>query len=86
MYRQPGDLVEWCFTSMDGTSKGVRSKQGPRRVGIAVASVSSPKVCPPHNLSSDRLQLTASPVLVQIIGRALSFAKRGETLDVLLKM
>lgn len=60
----PGDLIEWCFTSTDGTSKGVRSKQGPRRVGIAVASVSSPK----------------------IIGRALSFAKRGETLDVLLKM
>ena len=57
----PGDLVEWCFHS-DGTAGGPRSKQGPRRVGIAVASVSSPK----------------------IIGRALSFAKRGETLDVLL--
>jgi hypothetical protein len=55
VYWQPGDLVEWCFTSADGTSKGPRSKQGPRRVGIAVASVSSPK----------------------IIGRALSFAKRG---------
>lgn len=59
----PGDLVEWCLTDT-GTSKGPRSKQGPRRIGIAVASVSSPK----------------------IIGRALSFAKRGETLDVLLKM
>lgn len=58
----PGDLVEWCFYST-GTHQGKRQKQGPRRVGITIASISSPKV----------------------IGRALSFAKTGETLDVLLK-
>lgn len=58
----PGDLVEWCFYST-GTHQGKRQKQGPRRVGITIASISSPKV----------------------IGRALSFAKAGETLDVLLK-
>lgn len=63
----PGDLVEWALATK-GTINGngiahVRSKQSPRRVGIQVASVSSPK----------------------IIGRALSFAKSGETLDLLLK-
>tara|TARA_B110000858_G_scaffold179736_2_gene216717 strand:+ start:1698 stop:2228 length:531 start_codon:yes stop_codon:yes gene_type:complete len=65
---QPGDLVEWSLTSSDivATSgnhfrPSHRAKQNPRRVAIAVASVSSPK----------------------IIGRALSFAKKGETLDVL---
>ena len=55
--------MEWCFNSEKGTHDGKRQKQGPRRVGITIASVSSPKV----------------------IGRALSFAKAGETLDVLLK-
>jgi hypothetical protein len=58
----PGDLVEWCFANT-GTAKSERSKQGPRRVGIQVASVSSPK----------------------IIGRALSFAKSGETMDLLIR-
>lgn len=69
----PGDLVEWSLTSSDmvgprdATGQQTvsrRAKSGPRRVAIAVASVSSPK----------------------IIGRALSFAKKGETLDVLIKM
>jgi hypothetical protein len=66
----PGDLVEWTFSNYvhggqhNGTSRGIRAKSTPRRIGIAVAGVSSPK----------------------IIGRALSFAKSGETLDVLLKM
>ena len=69
----PGDLVEWSLTStdmvgpIDQTNRYTvnrRAKSGPRRVVIAVASVSSPK----------------------IIGRALSFAKKGETLDILLKM
>ena len=55
----PGDLVEWCFAG-DGMSDKKRAKQGPRRIGIQVASVSSPK----------------------IIGRALSFSKKGETFDV----
>jgi hypothetical protein len=64
----PGDLVEWCFISpkADATANEAsakRLKTGPRRVGIKVASVSSPK----------------------IIGRALSFAKSGETMDVLIK-
>jgi len=59
----PGDLVEWCFFSPKGTHDGKRQKQGPRRIGITIASVSSPKV----------------------IGRALSFAKAGESIDVLLK-
>ena len=60
----PGDLIEWALATSTGTSKTQRSKAGPRRVAISVASVSSPK----------------------IIGRALSFAKMGETLDILLKM
>ena len=55
----PGDLIEWCFHS-GGTSNSRRAKMGPRRIGIQVASVSSPK----------------------IVGRALSFAKSGETFDV----
>lgn len=59
----PGDLIEWCFFSDKGTHTGKRQRQGPRRIGITVASVSSPKV----------------------IGRALSFAKAGESLDILLK-
>lgn len=59
----PGDLLEWCLWSDKGTHKGKRQKQGPRRIGITIASVSSPK----------------------IIGRALSFAKDGESLDILLK-
>ena len=67
----PGDLVEWCFIApkLLGTNSGSdplpakRHKTGPRRVGIKMASVSSPKV----------------------IGRVLSFAKPGETLDLLLK-
>lgn len=60
----PGDLVEWTFLSNIGEAdKKRRPKQGPRRVGIRLASVSSPK----------------------IIGRVLSFAKKGESLDVLLK-
>jgi len=68
----PGDLVEWTFASADtykvvggaiGTKANQRAMQSPRRIGIQVASVSSPK----------------------IIGRALSFAKKGETLDLLIK-
>ena len=59
----PGDLLEWCLWSDKGTHKGKRQKQGPRRIGITIASVSSPK----------------------IVGRALSFAKDGESLDILLK-
>lgn len=39
----PGDLVEWCFSTVN-TASSQRSKQGPRRVGIQVASVSSPKI------------------------------------------
>ena len=58
-----GDLVEWCFYSEAGTHQGKRQKQGPRRIGITIASVSSAK----------------------IIGRALSFAKSGESIDLLLK-
>ena len=59
----PGDLVEWCFYSEKGTHSGKRARSGPRRFGITLASVSSPKV----------------------IGRAISFAKAGEQLDLLLK-
>ena len=58
----PGDLISWCFYGT-GTGDGQRAKQGPRRIGIQVASVSSPN----------------------IIGRALSFAKKGETLDILIR-
>jgi len=39
----PGDLIEWCLSGT-GTSKSARAKQGPRRIGIQVASVSSPKI------------------------------------------
>ena len=59
----PGDLIEWCLWNEKGTHNGKRQKQGPRRIAINIASVSSPK----------------------IIGRALSFAKAGESLDILLK-
>jgi len=38
-----GDLVEWCFYGT-GTTDKARAKQGPRRVGVQVASVSSPKI------------------------------------------
>tara|TARA_Y100000817_G_scaffold292614_1_gene264971 strand:- start:5892 stop:6191 length:300 start_codon:yes stop_codon:yes gene_type:complete len=58
----PGDLIEWCLWN-DKTHNGKRQKQGPRRVAVTIASVSSPKV----------------------IGRALSFAKSGESFDLLLK-
>lgn len=58
----PGDLLEWTLFASK-SDDGKRSKMGPRRIAIQVASVSSPK----------------------IIGRALSFAKNGETLDVLIK-
>lgn len=57
-----GDLVEWCFAG-DGVAKTRRAKQQPRRIGIQIASVSSPK----------------------IIGTAKSFAKAGETFDLLLR-
>lgn len=60
---EQGDLVEWCFFSEKGTHAKKRARAGPRRFGITIASVSSPKV----------------------IGRALSFAKAGEQLDMLLK-
>jgi hypothetical protein len=39
----PGDLIEWCFAN-DSTHKFDRSKQGPRRICVQVASVSSPKI------------------------------------------
>ena len=39
----PGDLIEWCLAGT-GTSGSARAKQGPRRIGIQVASVSSPKI------------------------------------------
>jgi hypothetical protein len=59
-----GDLVEWTLSyqmAQRGDTK--RQRQGPRRIGIQTATVSSPK----------------------IIGRALSFAKPGEPIDLLLK-
>jgi hypothetical protein len=59
----PGDLVEWAFYTDKGTHTNKRARSGPRRFGITIASVSSPK----------------------IIGRCLSFAKAGESLDILLK-
>lgn len=62
----PGDLIEWTFASADtvkGQKANQRAMQQPRRVGVQIASVSSPK----------------------IIGRALSFAKKGETFDLLIK-
>lgn len=42
----PGDLVEWCFCATDGVTSKYRAsaKSGPRRIGIQVASVSSPKI------------------------------------------
>ena len=62
-----GDLIEWTFISPKAANPGQggvqkRQKTGPRRFGIKMATVSSPKV----------------------IGRALSFAKSGETIDILL--
>lgn len=48
----PGDLVEWCFIApkllggpgVDDPYPAKRQKTGPRRVGIKMSSVSSPKV------------------------------------------
>lgn len=61
----PGDLIEWTLvvSGPGGTSDSRRARAGPRRVGLQVASVSSPNV----------------------IGRALTFSKRGESFDILLK-
>lgn len=58
----PGDLIEWTFAN-GATAGEKRSRSGPRRIAINVASVSSPK----------------------IIGKALSFAKRGEAFDILIR-
>jgi len=58
----PGDTVEWTFL-VNNEKPNKRAKTGPRRVGIKISSVSSPRV----------------------IGRALSFAKPGEPLDLLIK-
>lgn len=58
----PGDTVEWTFL-VESKKPNKRAKTGPRRVGIKISSVSSPRV----------------------IGRALSFAKPGEPLDLLIK-
>lgn len=58
----PGDLIEWTFAN-GATAGEKRSRSGPRRIAISVASVSSPK----------------------IIGKSLSFAKRGEAFDILIR-
>lgn len=39
----PGDLLEWCFSTA-ATSHDRRAKQGPRRIAVQVASVSSPRL------------------------------------------
>ena len=39
----PGDMVEWAFCT-EHTDHHKRSKLGPRRVAVQVASVSSPKI------------------------------------------
>ena len=60
----PGELLEWSFKDQrDDRAVGKRQKTGPRRITIAVATVSSAK----------------------LIGRALTLAKPGEPLDLLLK-
>ena len=59
----PGDTIEWTLAESGNTSDRKRSRQGPRRIGVKIASASSAKV----------------------IGRALSFAKSGETFDLLIK-
>ena len=39
----PGDNVEWTFFTERGTSTGKRQKSGPRRIGVQLCSVSSPR-------------------------------------------
>ena len=41
-----GDLIEWCLVtdSMGGASAHKRTKSGPRRFGVKIASVSSDKI------------------------------------------
>jgi len=41
-----GDLIEWCLVtdSMGGSSAHKRTKSGPRRFGVKIASVSSDKI------------------------------------------
>ena len=55
----PGDLIEWCLSGT-GTSKSARAKQGPRRIGIQVASVSSPKIIGRALSVSQRFRTTQS--------------------------
>lgn len=40
----PGDLVEWAFAHSNTAKDNARAKANPRRIAIAVASVSSPKI------------------------------------------
>ena len=42
----PGDNVEWTFFTEKGTSQGKRQKSGPRRIGVQLCSVSSPRLWP----------------------------------------
>lgn len=83
----PGDLVEWCLSGTNA-SKGSRAKQGPRRVGIQVASVSSPKIIG-RALSVSHISRRTRirnqvwfELFLTLISTASQFSKNGETFDV----
>ena len=83
----PGDLVEWCFASQKGTHAGKRSRQGPRRyAAVAPAAPGATSLTRRARPHCHRFGITiASVSSPKVIGRALSFAKAGEQIDILLK-
>lgn len=69
-------LCRWCFYSDAGTHSVKRQKTGPRRVGITVASVSSPKVIGRFGASHPRA-LPACPSLASRSMHDLAFVCAG---------
>jgi hypothetical protein len=83
-----GDLVEWTLSYSDAMkSHAKRARHGPRRIGeqTAASNFAICSVCAhPSSLASAGIQ-TATVSSPKIIGRALSFAKPGEPIDLLLR-
>jgi hypothetical protein len=83
----PGDLVEWCFFGTKATSVKTRPQKGPRRIGISVASVSSPRVIG-RALSVTKPFSKAhpnTPILNCLLFFCAQFSKNGETFDILIR-
>ena len=86
----PGDLVEWSFFTEKGTSQGKRQKSGPRRIGVQLCSISSPRLigrvltfasaAPPATLTLQTLILPPSSH-----PHVSTYRKAGEPFDLLIK-